>query len=420
MTPAGIISLYLAFFGAEFLFENTLTLLNLRTIRHNRAAVPLAFRDDIDLETYRSSVDYGLVRGRFSIILSAISAAVILAIVLPGFLGVIDGVVARIGLPSGLEGVLFVIIVTAMFHVTGIPGSLYSQFAIEKRFGFNTMTAKTYLLDEIKGLVLSAVLGVPILLLLFWLIGSAGQFWWLIAFAAIAGFQLLITVIYPVLIAPLFNKFSPLEDGSLKTRIEELATSLGFTTSGVFVMDGSKRSRHSNAYFAGFGKSKRIVLYDTLIHQLEDDQILAVLAHEIGHQKRKHVIQRLAVSLLLTLVSLWIISLLLDAAPLFTAFGMDRTTAHGLLIVFAFCTGPFTFMLTPLFTSWSRRHEYQADKYASDNGGRAGDLIRGLIKLGKDNKTNLTPHPLYSFFHYSHPSLAERVAYLAALDAAES
>ncbi len=416
MTPVGIIVLYLAFFGVEFLFENILTLLNLRTIHRNSGAVPVEFRDDIDSGTYRSSVAYNLTQGRFSMFLSVTGAVIVLAIVLSGFLGVIDNLVARIGLSAGLEGALFVAIVAAVFHVAAIPGSLYSQFSIEKRYGFNTMTAKTYILDEIKGLALSVILGVPVLLLFFRLVTSAGQFWWIYAFAAIAAFQLIITVIYPVLIAPLFNRFSPLEEGTLKTRIGELVESLKFSASGVLVMDGSKRSRHSNAYFTGFGRGRRIVLYDTLIRELEDDEIMAVLAHEIGHQKRKHIIMRLAVSLLLTLLSLWIIGMLINATALFTAFGMDRATAHGLLVVFAFCSGPFTFMLKPLFTSWSRRHEYQADRFASENGGRAGHLKRALIKLGKNNKTNLSPHPLYSFFHYSHPTLAERVAFLTDLE----
>ena len=221
-------------FGGQY---NILTLLNLRMIRRNSAAVPVEFRDDIDMETYRTSVDYGLSRGRFSMAHSAVGGVIVLAIVLSGFLGVIDNLVAGTGLPSGLDGVLFVVIVTAVFHVTGIPGSLYSQFGIEKRFGFSTMTVKTYILDEIKSLALSAILGVPILLLLFWLIGSAGQFWWLIAFATIAGFQLIITVVYPVLIAPLFNKFSPLQEGDLKNRIEELAGSLSFSTSGIASSD---------------------------------------------------------------------------------------------------------------------------------------------------------------------------------------
>ncbi len=418
MTPSGILALYLAFFALEFLFETTLTLLNLRTIDKNKSSVPVPFKDYIEQDTFNTSVNYSLARGRFSIVVSAVSAAITLVIVLSGFLGVVDAAVASLNLSAGIEGVLFVLIVAAVFHLASIPASIYSQFILEERFGFNTMTPKTYLLDEIKGLGLSGALGIPLLFLLFWFIRAAGQFWWLFAFGAIAVIQLLIAIIYPLVIAPLFNKFSPLEEGSLRGRIEGLTAELDFAASGVFVMDGSRRSRHSNAYFTGFGKSRRIVLFDTLIEQLTEDEILAVLAHEIGHQKLKHIVKRLPVSLLLTLLSLYLIHLLLGAVPLYAAFGMERATAHGLLVVLAFCSGPFTFMFTPLFTSWSRRHEYQADRFAAESGGRAGDLKRALIQLGKDNKTNLTPHPLYSFFHYSHPSLAERVAFLTDLETA--
>ncbi|MBN1687459.1 MAG: M48 family metallopeptidase [Spirochaetales bacterium] len=418
MTPSGFLALYLAFFGFEFLFETILTRLNLRAIDKNKSSVPSAFRDYVDGDMYKTSVAYSLARGRFSIAVSVIGAAVVLAVVLSGSLGVIDNLIAGIKLPPAVEGVLFVAIVAAVFHITSIPPSLYSQFVIEKRFGFSTITAKTYILDEIKSIALSTVLGIPLLLLLFWFIRSAGEYWWFFAFLAVAALQLAITVIYPVLIAPLFNKFSPLEEGNLRTKIEKLARDLNFTASGIFVMDGSRRSRHSNAYFTGFGKAKRIVLYDTLVQQLEERQVLAVLAHEIGHQKLRHILKRLPVSLLLTLLSLFLVDVLLGADPLFAAFGIQRATAHGLLVILAFCSGPFTFLLTPLFTSWSRRHEYQADKFAAESGGYAGDLKRALIKLGKDNKTNLTPHPLYSFFHYSHPALSERVAYLEELESA--
>ena len=418
MTASWILALYLALFALELLFETILTILNLRTIDRNRSAVPPVFREHVDKESYETSVKYGLTRGRFSIAASLVGAAVVLAVVLSGFLGLIDNVVANRGLPAGIEGVLFVAAVAAVFYITSIPASLYSEFIIEKRFGFSTITARTYILDAVKGVTLSAILGVPLLLLLLWLVRAGGEYWWLFAFVAVAALQLIITVIYPVLIAPLFNKFSPLEEGSLRRRIEKLAEELRFAASGIFVMDGSKRSRHSNAYFTGFGRSKRIVLYDTLLQQLDESQILAVLAHEIGHQKLKHIVKRLAVSLLLTLLSLLLIDVLLGAESLFAAFAIERATTHGLLVILAFCSGPFTFLLTPLFTSWSRRHEYQADKFASDNGGRAGDLKKALMKLGKDNKSNLTPHPLYSFFHYSHPTLAERVGFLTKLESA--
>lgn len=416
MTPAGILTLYLVFFGCELVFETILTMLNQRAIRMNSTRVPSPFETYFDEATYKTSVNYGLVRGRYSLVVSMIGAAIVLTVVLSGFLGIVDSAVANISLPVGVSGVIFIAIVAAVFHIVSIPASLYAQFGIEKRFGFNTMTVKTYILDELKELALSALLGVPLMLLLFWFIRSAGDYWWLIAFGVIALIQFVIMIVYPVLIAPMFNKFSPLEDGSLRTRINALVTSLNFKTSGVYVMDGSRRSRHSNAYFTGFGKSKRIVLYDTLIQQLSEDEILAVLAHEIGHEKLKHIVKRLPVSLGLTLLMFFIIDLLLNAGAVFAAFGMENATAHGMLVILAFCSGPFTFMLTPLFTSWSRRHEYQADRFAAENGGHAVSLKSALIKLGRDNKTNLTPHRLYSFFHYSHPTLAERVAFLTTLE----
>lgn len=416
MTPSGILTLYLVFFGVEFLFENFLTWLNLRNIQKNRDSVPPLFDGVIDGETYAKSCSYGLTRGRFGVFAGFISSVVVLVLILTGILGAIDNWVAGLGWAAGWEGVLFIAIIAAVFHILGLPATLYSRFKIEARFGFNTMTAKTFLLDEVKGLLLAAVLGLPILLGLFWFVRSAGSFWWLYAFFAVSGFQLILSVVYPKLIAPLFNKFTPLEDGTLKDEIENLARDLSFNTSGIFKMDGSKRSKHSNAYFTGIGKTKRIVLFDTLIENLEEQQILAVLAHEIGHQKKRHIIQRLTVSLLLTLGSLFLIDLLLGWEQLFAAFGFDRTSPHALLMILSFCSGPFTFMLTPLFTSWSRRHEYQADRFASESGGRAGYLKDALLKLGKDNLSNLTPHRLYSFFHYSHPTLAERVAFLSALE----
>ncbi len=416
MTQAGILALYLAFFGCELIFETTLRFLNMRTIRMNSARIPPLFESYIDRPDYETSVRYGLTRGRFSIAVSVIGAGVVLGVVLSGFLGVVDSAVAGVGLPPSVEGVLFVVIVAGVFHVASIPASVYGRFVIEERFGFNTMTVKTFIIDEIKSITLSALIGVPVLLLLFWFVRSAGAYWWLIAFAVIAGLQLILAVVYPVLIAPLFNKFTPLEPGSLRTRIEELASKLNFKISGVFVMDGSKRSRHSNAYFTGLGKSKRIVLFDTLIEKLDEEEILGVLAHEIGHEKLKHIVKRLPVSLALTLLFFFLIDLLLNANALFAAFGLDRATPHGLLVILAFCSGPFTFLLTPLFTSWSRHHEYQADEFAAERGGFAESLKHALIKLGIDNKTNLTPHPLYSFFHYSHPTLAERVRFLDSLE----
>ena len=416
MTSGSVLALYLVFFGVELIFEYSLTWLNVRTVKAHAGNIPESFRGVFDDEAYSKSVSYTLVKSRFGMIVALISSVVVLSVVVSGLLGVIDNWITGAGLKPGITGILFVAVISTMFHIIGLPASIYSLFTIEKRFGFNTMTVKTFILDEVKGLTLSAVIGIPLLLGLFWFIRAAGPLWWLFAFAAFVAFQLFISIIYPLVIAPLFNKFTPLEEGDLRSKIEELASKLSFASRGIFVMDGSRRSRHSNAYFSGIGRSKRIVLFDTLIEKLKSEEILAVLAHEIGHQKKRHIIQRLVVSFALTLLSFWVIDLLLGSDVLFSAFGFGRSSAHGLLIILSFCSGPFTFMLKPLFTSWSRRHEYQADRFAARSGVGAGHLKAALLTLGKDNLTNLSPHPLYSFFHYSHPTLAERISFLSSLE----
>lgn len=417
MSPASILALYLCFFGAELLFENLLTLLNLRSIRHGANEVPGYLAGHIGIERYNTSNSYSRTKNIFSAVNGAISSAAVVAVVVSGFLGIISSWVSGFRLPVGFQGVCFVVFVSLIFHVLALPSRLYSQFVIEEKFGFNKMTAKLFMADEIKGLALSAALGVPILLLLFWFVRAAGSLWWLYAFAAVSAFQLIMSIFYPMVIAPLFNRFTPLEEGSLKEGIQNLADALKFARRGVFVMDGSKRSRHSNAYFTGIGKLKRIVLFDTLVKQLPEKQVVAVLAHEIGHQKRKHIIKGLAVSLVLLLLSLWILDKLLGAHALFQAFGFDSMPVHGMLIILSFCAGPFSFLLTPLFTSWSRRHEFEADRFAAQATGNTEDLKAALLALGIDNLTNLNPHPWFSFFHYSHPTLAERLKALSTVAA---
>ncbi|MBT3275709.1 MAG: M48 family metallopeptidase [Spirochaetales bacterium] len=416
MSPTGILTLYLVFFGVEFFFAQILTRLNIGFIKKSRGSVPKIFADFFDDDTYRKSVDYSLEKSRFGVVGSAISAIVLLVVVLTGFLGTMDMWINTVRLSQPLRGILFVGAVSMLFHILSLPVSIYTQFVIEEKHGFNKMTPKTFVVDQLKGMLLSVALGVPVLLGLFWFVRSAGQLWWIYAFAALAVFQLVLSVIYPVLIAPLFNKFTPLDEGSLKIKIEDLAQTLSFGTRGIFVMDGSRRSGHSNAYFTGFGRMKRIVLFDTLLSQLDEEQILAVLAHEIGHQKKKHILQRLGVSLAMTAAAFWLISILLESKALFTAFGFEQMSTHGLLVILSFCSGPFTFMLTPLFTMWSRHHEYQADRFAAESIGRSAEMKTALLTLGRDNLSNLTPHPLYSFFHYSHPTLAERIGFLSELE----
>jgi STE24 endopeptidase len=297
-----------------------------------------------------------------------------------------------------------------MFSLFSLPFSLYRQFVIEERFGFNRMTWKLLLLDISKGALLSIIIMTPLLYGLFWFMDRAGNFWWIYAFAGFSLFQLVVMILYPTLIAPLFNKFSPLEEGSLKEKILALARKLDFRTSGIFVMDGSKRSSHSNAYFTGIGHAKRIVLFDTLVRQMDEEQLTAVLAHEIGHEKANHVKKRFAVSLLASLAGFYILSLLLDYTPLFQAFGFDNPSYHAAVVILSFCAGPVTFFLQPLLAVLSRRHEYEADRFSVEATSSASGLKGALVRLSQKNLSNLTPHPWYSFYHYSHPTLAERIS----------
>ncbi|MEW5815963.1 MAG: M48 family metallopeptidase [Spirochaetota bacterium] len=409
MSSQAILIIYLSFFAAEFIFENFLTFLNINSVVKHRGKVPEIFKEYIAPEKFELSTEYTLARSRFSLLTSAISAILLLFIVLSGALGIIDTWVKALSIPGYLHGIVYIFIISLVFKFISLPFSLYSQFVIEARFGFNRMTIPLFFLDLLKGVLVSAVIMLPLLAGLFWFMDRAGEYWWSLAFAFIVVFQLLITILYPLVIAPLFNKFTPLEDGPLKEKLENLAGKLSFKTKGIFVMDGSKRSKHSNAYFTGLGRSKRIVLFDTLVKLFTPDELSAVLAHEIGHAKRRHVVKGLVLSLALMCAGLFIVSLLLHVEPLFKAFGFSRPSNYGILVVLSFCSGPFTFFLTPLFTAWSRKHEYEADRFAVDATGGADGLKNALITLGKDNLSNLTPHPLYSFYHYSHPTLGERI-----------
>ncbi|MCB9512050.1 MAG: M48 family metallopeptidase [Deferribacteres bacterium] len=414
MDSSQILILYLVLFALQFAWETLLNILNMRNVRANAAAPPPAFADRVDAATYKKSIDYTITKTRFGIVSSLFSALVLLAVILSGALGYLDDWLGQFQLGTFTHGVIYVFALALLFNLASLPFSLYSTFVIEEKFGFNKMTPKLYILDMLKGLLLSAVLMAPLLYGLFWFMESAGRFWWLYAFLFIAGFQLLMVLLYPTLIAPLFNKFTPLEVGSLRERILEMADKCGFRTSGIFKMDGSKRSKHSNAYFTGFGRSKRIVLFDTLIESLTEPQVVAVLAHEIGHEKKKHIKKMLVLSMLSLLAGLYVLSLLLQLDAFFQAFGFAENSYHAAIVIFGFCAGPFTFFLSPLSSILSRKYEYQADRYAVDATGSAEGLHGALLKLSSENLSNLTPHPWYSFYHYSHPTLAER---LAAMDA---
>ena len=361
----------------------------------------------MDDETFKRSAAYTQAHLRFGLISRSASSLLLLSLILSGTLGRLENFIAGSG--GYIPGILFVFSVSLIFSLFSLPFDLYSRFVIEEKYGFNRMTLGLFLLDTLKGAVLSLVLGVPVLLGLFWFMNKAGSFWWFFAFLGLSLFQLIVSTLYPALIAPLFNKFSPLEDGSLRNRILTLAKKLDFRTKGIYLMDGSRRSRHANAYFTGLGRMKRIVLFDTLIESLNENETEAVLAHEIGHEKKHHVAKALAVSFLFSLVGFYVLSLLLDYEPFFLAFGFTQSSYHAAVVLLGFCAGPFTFFLKPLASIWSRKREHQADRFASDAVGGPKALSGALTNLSRENLTNLTPHPLYSFFHYSHPTLSERL-----------
>lgn len=414
-----ILIIYLVFFTVSFGWKTTLSMLNYGYVRQRRSAAPVFAQPFLDPVTYTKSVDYTLTRLRFGLITSVFSSAFLLVMVLTGALGGVERLTSGLGLHVYTGGVLYVFLISLIFSVFAIPFSLYSQFVIEEKYGFNRMTLGLFLLDTLKSTLLSLLLGVPLLYALFWFMDRTGRFWWIYAFLGFTVFQLFISIIYPLVIAPLFNKFTPLEDGSLKDRIQSLAEKLGFRAKGIFVMDGSRRSRHSNAYFTGLGRAKRIVLFDTLFKSMEDEEVAAVLAHEIGHEKKNHIKKSLILSLAFSLIGFWLLSLLLHFDPFFHAFGFTGGSYHAAVAMIGFCTGPISFFLKPLLAYWSRKREYQADRFSAEALENPEPLKNALISLGKDNLTNLTPHPWYSFYHYSHPTLSERMAALDRISAAE-
>ncbi len=411
-----VLALFFICFTLQLLIELGLNELNLRHVRARRSPeyIPGYFRNKMNLEEYRRSIEYTLAKGRFQRWADIYGKLVLLIVLLGGVLPFIDRLsqaLAQAIFSGGyFQGILFCLGVALVVAAAGLPTDLYVTFGLESRFGFNHSTWKLYLADKLKGVVLGLVIGGPFLLVVLWLMGATGSYWWIWAFVFITGFQLLMVIVFPTLIAPLFNKFEPLREGELRDRILQMAGSVGFKTNGIYSMDGSKRSAHSNAYFTGMGRAKRIVLFDTLIEQMTIDQGLAVLAHEMGHYKLKHIRRMLLVQTSFLFVGLYVLSLLLDYRPLFSAFGLAQPSHHGALVLFSLLAGPFTFPLGPLMNHLSRKHEYEADRFAAATLGNGRPMEEALINLTVKNLANLTPHPWYSAYHYSHPTPTERIA----------
>jgi STE24 endopeptidase len=421
-SPAAVFSLI--FLGALLVMAALRLWLGIRQsahIRAHRTNVPEQFAGRVSIEAHQKAADYCAARICLGWLSLAVEIAVLLAFTLGGGLQALH----EFWFPR-LEGVCYgVALIFSVMAISGIidlPMSLYTQFVLEQRFGFNRMTLRLFALDLAKQLALGLVIGTPVLLAVLWLMARMGQAWWLYVWLFWCAFNLLILFVYPAWIAPLFNTFTPLDDAALKARIDALLARCGFASSGLFVMDGSKRSAHGNAYFTGFGKTKRIVFFDTLLNRLEAQEVEAVLAHELGHFAHRHVIKRIAMIFGMTLLLLYVLGQLMNADWFYAGLGVTaesaRNTAMALILFFQ--TIPvFAFLATPLASLLSRRHEFEADRYAAAHAS-ADDLIKALVKLYEDNAATLTPDPLHSLFYDSHPPAAQRVLRLSSLPSPHS
>lgn len=384
----------------------------LRHIRAHRDQVPAAFREKVDLASHQKAADYTCAKTRFSLLSVAFEAALLLAFTLGGGIQLLSDWSLATFDNTLLQGMSIIVAALMIGSILEIPFGLYSTFVIEARFGFNKMTLDLYLLDALKGLLLGTILGLPLLLGVLWLMEKMGSYWWMYVWGVWVSFNLLLLFIYPSFIAPLFNKFQPMQDEATKERIAALLNRCGFTSSGLFVMDGSKRSTHGNAYFTGFGKTKRIVFFDTLLQRLTPAEMDAVLAHELGHFKHRHVMKRIAITFAVSLAFLWLLAQLMQAPWFYQGLGVNSQSTSLALLLFFMTLPVFSFLLQPLSSYYSRKHEFEADTYAAAQTD-AHDLASALVKLYQDNAKTLTPDPLYATFYESHPPALERIKHLS-------
>ncbi len=391
--------------------------LNLRqsaAVRNHRDHVPEAFASQIDLPAHQKAADYTLALARLSRWDLLLDLVVALVVTLGGGIDFIDRLWARADLPLVAHGTAVVLTTLLVISAVGLPLSMWRTFGIEARFGFNRMTFGLFAADLLKSLVLTLLLGAPLIFVILLLMERAGAWWWAYAWLVWVGFTVLVTWAWPTFIAPLFNKFSPLTDEQLKHRTEALLERCGFSSKGVFVMDGSRRSVHGNAYFTGVGRNKRIVFFDTLVERLQVSEIEAVLAHELGHFKLHHVRSRLLLSLGMGLAGLALLGLLARWPEFYSSLGVTNRAPHTALLLFMFVLPAFTFFFTPLGAWWSRKHEFEADEFASQYAD-ARQLAEALVKLYRDNATTLTPDRLHSAFYDSHPPALVRISKLQEL-----
>jgi len=407
-------ALFLLFLTLAFWVQLWLSLRNARHVARHRGAVPADFADRIPLEAHQKAADYSLAKGRIGRLELVWGTALLLLWTLGGGLDLLDRFWRGWDWSPEWTGAAVFFSFMLLGALLDLPFELHRTFVLEARFGFNRTTPRTWLLDKLKGMLLLAALGLPLLWVVLTLMENAGANWWLYVWLVWSGFLLLMMWAFPAFIAPLFNKFTPLEDAALRERIEALLHRCGFASKGLFVMDGSRRSSHGNAYFTGFGNNKRIVFFDTLLQGLSIDEVEAVLAHELGHFRHRHIRVRLALSLSISLAGLALLGWLMAQPAFYSGLGVTAPSTYMALLLFMLAGPVFSFLLGPLMAALSRRHEFQADAYAAQQA-EAKALIRALVNMYRDNAATLTPDPLYSAFYDSHPPAPIRIAHLRSL-----
>ncbi|NOR41789.1 MAG: M48 family metalloprotease [Gammaproteobacteria bacterium] len=405
--------LFLAMLLISTLMRLYLSQRQINYVSQHRAKVPDSFAENISLEDHQKAADYTTTKVKFGRLPLFYDIALLLIWTIGGGLEWLDQNIIAYELNPIMAGIAVILVYSLISAFLDLPFSIYNTFVIEEKFGFNKTTAKTFIIDMIKGSALGLVIGVPLLYIILWLMEQAGEQWWLYTWLVISGFSLLMMWIYPTWIAPIFNKFEPLEEGETLNRITSLLERCGFNSNGIFVIDGSKRSSHGNAYFSGFGRNKRIVFFDTLLEMLSDDELEAVLAHELGHFKKKHIIKGMFISFATTLCALAVLAWLMKAEWFYTSLGITQPSTYMALLLFTLIMPVFTFAFQPLFSIFSRKNEFEADAFAAEQTD-AKHLIHALVGLYRENANTLTPDPWYSAFYDSHPPAPVRIAHLNA------
>lgn len=403
---------FVILYCGQFLFDAYLILLNARYASAPDKKPPPDLLPYLDKEQYYKSRAYTLAKSKFHLITSILGVGVLFVVLGADLFEHYDQVLRAMGFSEIWRGIGYVLTVTLAVMILGLPADLYFTFVLEQRFGFNKTTLRLFVQDLLKGIALNLIIMVPILYLIFYFVEIAGSYWWLWAASGVLVIQFALAYLYPIIIAPLFNKFSKLDDDLLQRQIEQLSLRIGFPLSDIQVMDGSRRSKHSNAYFTGFGNHKRIVLFDTLIDRLSSEEIVAVLAHELGHWKFRHIHKRMALVVIFSYLLFYLVSLTITYEPFFRAFNVTTPSPYLGFLLFALVFSTIVFWASPLIACYSRQKEYDADQFALNHSPNGAALKSALIKLNVENLDNLYPHPWYAAFYYSHPPLIERLAAL--------